>query len=137
MSEKHNLQAVPLTDLRPGPFRHEQLTFEQRKLARHIYESCGHYYYSSFEQWEMEFLRDVHPDQELHLWHAIAQSFERLRLMHPNMEERKLLGQVLRCATGGTLTQSPEIPDIYISVCKEIATKRDAVVGVDKMITRP
>jgi hypothetical protein len=121
MPENDNSPSISLTELQPGPMRHESLTLKQQALARHIYESCGHFYYSSFERWEREFLRDVHPNQELLFWYAIAQSFERLRLRYPDSEHRRLLGQVVRCATGCTPTKYPEITDIHASVCKEIA----------------
>jgi hypothetical protein len=123
MPENSKSQSMPRTELQPGPMRHESLTLRQQELARHTYESCGHFYYSSFEHWEREFLCDVDPNQELLFWYAIAQSFEQLRSRYPDKEHRRLLGQVVRCATGSTPTKYPEIADIHASVCGKIAGK--------------
>jgi hypothetical protein len=126
MLEKHQPQSTPLSDLRSSPMLHGSLTLEQQRLARRTYESCGHFYYSTCERWELTFLQDADVNRELFLWYAIAQSFERLRPLYPEREQRRLLGQIVRCAAGSTPIKYPEITDIYASVCGEITARRDA-----------
>jgi hypothetical protein len=113
-------KSIPVSQIRSGKIRHKSLSPEQEEIARQIYASCGHLVYPSFEQWELGFLRDSEPSQELAIWRAIAQTFERLHALYPNKDQKQLLGQVVTYSMGGTPTAFPEIAEIYRSVCKEL-----------------
>src|SRR5262249_46388058 len=62
-------------DLVQGPIRHENLSPESLATARSTYQDVGRYLFPSFEQWELGFLRDCHPERELATWASIAKAF--------------------------------------------------------------
>jgi hypothetical protein len=58
MTDEPEIRHVNPKDLRPGPICHESLTDEQTETIRQIYEILSPYLNTSFEQFELNFLRD-------------------------------------------------------------------------------
>lgn len=85
-SEKGELKVehVKLSEIQPGPIGHESLTEDQLGQARAIYECVGPYLRTSFEQFELNFLREANPEQELHSWGCIALAHQRFFRWRPN-----------------------------------------------------
>ncbi|MBI2825270.1 MAG: hypothetical protein HYX69_11350 [Planctomycetia bacterium] len=44
------------------------------EACRETYAAAGHLFYPTFEQWELDFLRDAHPASEILEWQIIANS---------------------------------------------------------------
>jgi hypothetical protein len=92
--------------LRPGPIRHESLPPELLGQIRAVYDVIGLYLDMTLEQFEIDFMRDMHPEREVALWCGIAKAWlayhedflgnETL----PKEEERKLLGALVAISTG-------------------------------------
>ena len=99
-------QYVDPRELRPGPIRHESLPPDLLEQIKAVYEVIGRYVGMTLEQFEIDFMRDMHPQREIALWFRIAKAWlayhedfvgnETL----PNEEERKLLGALVAISTG-------------------------------------
>ena len=73
---------------------------------RAVYDVIGPYLDMTLEQFEIDFMRDMHPEREVALWCRIAKAWlayhedflgnETL----PSEEERKLLGALVAISTG-------------------------------------
>lgn len=48
--------------LRPGPIRHESLSPELLERIRAVYDVIGTYLDTNLENFELDFMRDFHPD---------------------------------------------------------------------------
>jgi hypothetical protein len=92
--------------LRPGPIRHESLPPELLDQIKAVFDVIGPYIGMSMEQFEIGFMRDMHPEREVALWFRITKA----RLAYhedflanetlPNEGERKLLGDLIAISTG-------------------------------------
>ena len=99
-------QYVDPRELRPGPIRHESLPPDLLGQIRAVYDVIGPHLDMTLEQFEIDFMRDMHPEREVALWCRIAKAWladhedflgnETL----PNEEERKLLGALVAISTG-------------------------------------
>src|SRR5215469_8925591 len=94
------------SQLRPAPIRHESLPPDLLGQIRAVYEVIGPHIDMTLEQFEIEFMRDMHPEREVALWYRIAKAWlayhedflENETL--PNEEERKLFGALISISTG-------------------------------------
>jgi hypothetical protein len=92
--------------LRPGPIRHESLPPGLLDQIKAVFDVIGPYIGMTLEQFEIGFMRDMHPESEVALWFRITKA----RLAYhedflayktlPNEEERKLLGALIAISTG-------------------------------------
>ena len=92
--------------LRPGPIRNESLPTELLDQIRAVFEVIGSNIGMTLEQFEIGFMRDMHPQSEVALWVRITKAWlayhedflanETL----PNEEERNLLGALIAISTG-------------------------------------
>src|ERR1700735_1563810 len=58
--------------LRPGPIRHESLPSELLDQIRAVFDLIGSYIGMTLEQFEVGFMRDMHPESEVALWCSIT-----------------------------------------------------------------
>ena len=99
-------QYVDPRTLRLGPIRHKSLPPELLGQIRAVYDVIGPYLDMTLEQFEIDFMRDMHPEREVAVWCGIAKAWlayhedflgnETL----PKEEERKLLGALVAISTG-------------------------------------
>ena len=92
--------------LRPGPIRHESLPPDLVGQIKAVYDVIGPFVGMTLEEFEIGFMRDMHPEREVALWCRIAKAWlayhedflgnETL----PDEEERKLLGALVAISTG-------------------------------------
>jgi hypothetical protein len=97
---------VDPSKLRPGPIRNELLPPELLDQIKAVFDMIGPYIGMTLEQFEVGFMRDMHPESEVALWFKITKAWlayhedflgnETL----PNEEERKLLGALIAISTG-------------------------------------
>lgn len=97
---------VDLKQLRPGPIRNESLPLELLDQIKAIFDVIGPYIGMTLEQFEIGFMRDMHPESEVALWFRITKAWlayhedflanETL----PVEDERKLLGALIAISTG-------------------------------------
>jgi hypothetical protein len=92
--------------LRPGPIQHDSLPPDLLDQIRAVYEVVGLYIGMTLEQFEIGFMRDVHPESEVALWLRIAKAWLAYHddfLANQTLaieEERKLLGALIAISTG-------------------------------------
>jgi len=97
---------VDPSKLRPGPIRHESLPPKFLEMVKGVYDVIGPYFGMTLEQFEIGFMRDMHPQREVAVWVRIAKAWlayhedflgsETL----PKEEEQQLLGALIAISTG-------------------------------------
>ena len=92
--------------LRPGPIRHQSLPPDLLGQIRAVYDVIGPHIDMTLEQFEIDFMRDMHPEREVALWCRIAiawlayhEDFLGNEIL-PNEEEREILGALIAISTG-------------------------------------
>jgi hypothetical protein len=92
--------------LRPGPIRHKTLPPNLLEQVKAAFEVIGPYIGMTLEQFEVGFMRDMHPESEVGLWIRITKAWLAYHEDYlenetlSNEEERKLLGALLAISTG-------------------------------------
>jgi len=77
------LNADELAALKPGPIRHESLKPETLARIRTIYELIGPYTgVNTLEEWEIGFMRDMHPENEVSVWSRICLAWQKYHLLY-------------------------------------------------------
>ena len=103
MSEPHYVD--PRT-LRLGPIRHKSLSPDLLGQIRAVYDVIGPYVGMTLEQFQIGFMRDMHPEREVSLWCRIAKAWLAYHEDYlgnetlPDEEERKILGALVAISTG-------------------------------------
>ena len=97
---------VDPSQLRPGLIRHESLPPELLDQIKAVFDVIGPFTAMTLEQFEIGFMRDMHPQREVAVWFRITKAWlayhedflgnDRL----PNEEERELLGALIAISTG-------------------------------------
>jgi hypothetical protein len=92
--------------LRPGRIRHESLPHELLDQIKAVFDVIGPYINMTLEQFEIGFMRDMHPESEVALWFRIAKAWlayhedflanETL----PDEDEKNMLGALIAISTG-------------------------------------
>jgi hypothetical protein len=92
--------------LRPGPIRNESLPPELLEQIKAVFDVIGPYFGMTLEQFEIGFMRDMHPESEVALWCSITAAWLAYHEKFlgdktlPDGEERKLLGALIAISTG-------------------------------------
>jgi len=92
--------------LRPGPIRHESLPSELLEQIKAVFDVVGRYINTTLEQFEIGFMRDMHPEREVALWCSITAAWLAYHEKHlgdetlPDEEERKILGALIAISAG-------------------------------------
>lgn len=102
-SEPENIDP---SELQPGPIRHEALPPELLDQIKTVYEIIGPYLNTTLEQFEINFMRDMHPEDEVLIWCAITAAWIDYHKQHlddellPDEDEKKLLAALISISTG-------------------------------------
>ena len=67
---------ININSLKSSPPVRDKLSPELEEWARRIYTSLGSELVGTFEQFEFNFCKDLHPLKELFIWQTIATSLE-------------------------------------------------------------
>jgi hypothetical protein len=92
--------------LRPGPIRNESLPPELLEQIKAVFDVIGRYTKMTLEQFEIGFMRDMHPESEVALWCSIAAAWLAYHEKFlgdealPDEEEKKLLASLIAISTG-------------------------------------
>jgi len=103
------LEHIDPSQLRPGPIRHESLPPELLEHIQVIYEVVGPYLDTTLEQFEIGFMRDMHPESEVAIWCSITVAWIDYHKKHldeellPEEDEKKLLAALIAISTGKDL----------------------------------
>lgn len=110
-SSKHNFD-----DLRPGPIRNETLPPKLLEQIRTIHRHIGRYIGMNLEEFEIGFMRDLHPEVEVALWTRITLAWHAYHRRHLNSRresgehEKKLVGALLAISSGVDDVESLGLP---------------------------
>jgi hypothetical protein len=92
--------------LRPGPIRNESLPPELLDQIKAVFDVIGPYIGMTLEQFEIGFMRDMHPESEVALWCSITAAWLAYHEKFlgeetlPDEDERKMLGALIAISTG-------------------------------------
>jgi len=92
--------------LRPGPIRNESLPPELLDQIKAVFDVIGPYIGMTLEQFEVGFMRDMHPESEVALWCSITAAWLAYHEKFlgdetlPDEDERNMLGALIAISTG-------------------------------------
>jgi hypothetical protein len=92
--------------LKPGPIRNESLPPKLLEQIEAVYDVVGPYLNTTLEQFEIGFMRDAEPEDEVAVWCSITAAWIAYHEQHlgnemlPDEDEKKLLGALLSISTG-------------------------------------
>jgi hypothetical protein len=117
---------VPLDDIKQGPIRHKKgLTPLLEGLARAIYAKVGHLVYPTFEQWELGFMRDLHPWREILIWENIARTYDLYVAEHPEAaNDEQIVSTIAVISTGHVSENETENEQELRRLYREANTKQ-------------
>ncbi len=108
--------------LSAGPIRHDSLSPEILLQVKTVYDLIGPYLDTTLEQFEISFMRDMHPENEVGIWISITAAWIDYHEKYLNdelltdEEERNLLGALLAISMG--------VEDVSkLKVTEEVACK--------------
>jgi hypothetical protein len=99
-------ECVDPEQLRPGPIRHEALPPELLDLIKAVFDRIGPYFNMTLEQFEIGFMRDLHPEREIALWCRITKAWLAYHedflgnKTLPDQDEKKLVAALVAISTG-------------------------------------
>jgi hypothetical protein len=99
-------EPVDLSKLRPGPIRHESLPPELLEHVRAVYDVIGPYLDTTLEQFEINFMRDANPEDEVAVWCSITAAWIAYHEEYldseclPDEDEKKLIAALIAISTG-------------------------------------
>jgi len=111
-----------------GHICHEQLSPESEQVCREVYASVGRFLEPSFEQWELGFLRETNPEQELRVWQAIAESFAAYTAEHPDCEQLTAICSFVAISLGGEDKSLDAYRPYYLGPIKPLVLSADPPV---------
>lgn len=104
--------------IRPGPIRNESLPPDLLEAIKVVFEVIGRYFDMTLEQFEIGFMRDMHPEKEVAIWCSITLAWRNYheRFLNderlPDDEERKLLGALVSISTGVKDVRKLNVPAV-------------------------
>jgi hypothetical protein len=99
-------ESIDPRELRAGPIRHGSLPPELIKKIKAVFAVIGKYLGTTLEQFEIGFMRDLHPEDEVSLWCSIAAAWLAYHEKFLNdktlsdEDEKKLLAALIVISTG-------------------------------------
>ena len=103
--------------LQPGPIRHESLSPELLDHVRAVFDVIGPYIGMTLEQFEVNLMRDVHPENEVAVWCGITAAWiayheEYLDEKYlADDEENMLIGALIVISTGSRDLEKLNVPE--------------------------
>jgi hypothetical protein len=95
-SPSDEAETAKISELEPGPIRHEQLTAEQLTRIQKIHETFREVNDASLEETIENFKRDVNPETEIVVWEQIAEAYTKYTSSHKlALEEKKAVYEIL------------------------------------------
>ena len=114
MNEPQNIDP---SKIRSGPIRHESLSPELLERISAVYDVIGPYLDTNLEKFELNFMRDSHPESEVAIWMSITAAWISYHETYLNNEllsdedERKILGSLLAISMGITDVTKMKVND--------------------------
>lgn len=99
---KVELVEVPSDQITRGPLLHAALRPDLLERVRQVWAYLGPLdeSASTFEQFELDFLRDGHPEREIKVWEAMAQSHRDYMARRPQADAHQVFAHVMVASSG-------------------------------------
>ena len=116
-------EPIDLKNIRPGPIRNESLPPKMLEQIRAVYDVVGSYLNTTLEQFEVGFMRDMHPENEVSVWCSITAAWLAYHENHLGNEmlsdedEKKLLVALLSISTG---VEDVEVLGVPVTVGRKL-----------------
>ena len=97
---------IDLSQVRPGPIRHESLPPELLETVRVVYGVLGRYLNMTLEQFEIGLMRDRTPGDEVAIWGSIAAAWLEYHEKYlgdellPDKDEKKMIDALISISFG-------------------------------------
>ena len=97
---------INLSQLRPGPFRDESLPPELLEKIRAVYDVLGRYLNTTLDQFEIGFMWDRTPEDEVAIWCSITAAWLAYHEKYlgdeflPDKDEKKLIDALISISFG-------------------------------------
>ena len=88
-SENSNVQKINTNELTISPIRHDTLSLKQIEEIKKIQLTFSEVNPSTLEQTIMDFKRDQNPDNEITIWLAMANAYEKFKMKHNDLDINK------------------------------------------------
>jgi hypothetical protein len=109
---KPKIQKIPIANLRMGPIRNASLPYDLLKRIRAIHTALKGIYDVSLEQMELNFMRDLHPADEVALWERIMAGLEKASKAMPKLDRKMIMTTLLGYSMGGRAAVDMKNPDV-------------------------
>ena len=110
-------EPIDISQLQPGPIRHESLSPELLDHVRAVFDVIGPYIGMTLEQFEVNLMRDVHPENEVAVWCGITAAWIAYHEEYlddkylADDEEKKLIGALIVISTGSRDLEKLNVPE--------------------------
>lgn len=88
-TENSKVQKIDPNELTISPERHDTLSREQIEKIKKIQSTFSEVNPSTLEQTISDFKRDKNPDNEIKIWLAMANSYEKFKMKHSDLDINK------------------------------------------------
>ena len=88
-SENRNVQKIDPNELTISPVRHDTLSTDQIEKIKKIQLTFSEVNPSTLEQTITNFKRDQNPDNEITIWLAMANTYEKFKIKHSDLDINK------------------------------------------------
>lgn len=109
-------EPIDPSQLRPGPIRHGSLPTDLLEQIRAVYDVLGPFLDTTLEQFEIGFMRDATPEQEVAIWSMITAAWIVYHEQYldgeeqPEAVEKKLIAALISISTGVEDVESLGVP---------------------------
>jgi len=104
--KKPTKKLVKPSELKEGPIRHAVLPPKLLEQIGAAYETVGPYIGTTLEQFEIGFMRELHPEREVAIWSNVAAAWDSYHekhlggLIRPVAEEQKIVAALVAISSG-------------------------------------
>jgi len=114
--------------------RHPEGLGALEQECREVFESVGKYIRSTYEQWELGFMYDEHPDQELALWRQIGDAHRRYMIDHPDADPARIAALLATIPSGSTRSDTEAVRSYYTGPIKPFVIEKPTPQQMELMI---
>ena len=103
---------VDIDSLKTGPIRHRSVPDSLLQRIRAVHASIRDVYEMTLEQFEIGFMRDAHPEDEVAAWERIAVAYEKVIAAMPTLDPKTVLRTLLAYSMGALTPEEQAEPTV-------------------------
>jgi len=134
LDENGNWIEIPIEELGLGPIIHEELSEELLERIRKVYSEIKEFLNEPLETFEIAFMRDENPENEVDLWECIVDTYGIVKAMTQpqTQEERVSIFNTIIAMSVNALTVEEEaqagiaqIRKVFNTICKKLTKDKE------------